>query len=144
MTNTVINAITQTLHSIFGDDYHYYKEEINQNIEYPCFVVQPLEPSVRSTNRYRYIQTIPLVIYYFGEKNDSSNHEKCYDISSTLWHKLEYLPLDDDTLIRGYNVSWEINEGVLQFYITYRIVMIGDMPDTTDMEILKTTQKTKY
>lgn len=138
MTNNILDAITKTLYSIFGDDYKYYKEEMNQNIEYPCFVVQPLEPIYKSTSQRRYIFTLPLVIYYFGEKNDQNNHEKCYDISSTLWHKLEYLTLDEDTLIRGYNVSWEINDGVLQFYITYRCVMYDEQTDLTKMEELKT------
>lgn len=144
MTNVVINSITKTLYSIFGTDYSYYKEEINQDVNYPCFVVQPLEPTIRSTNRYRYIETVPLVIYYFGEKNDPDNHEKCYDISNKLWQNLQYLELDSDNFIRGYNVSWEINEGVLQFYITYRAVFIDDVnSDKPKMEDFVSTQTIK-
>lgn len=143
MINDVIDAITQALHSIFGDDYRYYKEEINQNTEYPCFVVQTLEPMYRSTSLYRYIVTIPLIIYHFGQKNDPLNHQKCYDIATTLYKHLEYLPLDEDNLIRGYNISWEINEGVLQFYITYRIIMINDQSELTKMEDIKTQTNIK-
>lgn len=124
MTTNIIDSLTVALHKEFGDNYRYYFEEIEQNVKKPCFVVGLLNPMVRSTNAIRYIQTSPVVIHYFTDKTTVADvNRDCYSIAERLWNILEYLNLGSGVTTLGYDMSWELVDGVLQFFITYKYPM---------------------
>lgn len=121
MVNTILDAATVALHNTFGDSYTYYREEVEQNADKPYFRVDALTSlsrSTRSVNRYN--RTIPLIIHYFTDKENTVDARRdCYNVAEKLNYALEYLHVND-CLIMGTDISWEITEGVLQFYITYK------------------------
>lgn len=120
ITLTFLDSLTIALHSEFGNDYKLYVEEVEQNVSKPCFSVGFLNPMVTASNLVRSVQTLPVVIHYFTAKENTFDAKKdCYDVAERLWQALEYLPVSDTT-VRGYNISWEIVDGVLEFFITYR------------------------
>lgn len=122
MVNDLFDWITIALYNKFGDDYKYYVEEVEQNTSKPCFVVGALEPIVRRQSPVRYDRVFPIVIYYFTDKDSTSQAKRdCYDVAEKLLEALEEINnTEGDVLIRGYNISWEIVEGVLEFFINYR------------------------
>lgn len=120
MVNTFIDAITVALYKKFGESYKYYLEDVEQNVTKPCFVVGTLNPLVRSTSAKKYDRTLPIVIHYFTAKDNTVDAKKdCYTIAEQLLEALEYLNVSD-CIVRGENIEWELVEGVLQFFITYR------------------------
>lgn len=115
----LIDGTTIALHNQFGDTYKYYVEEVEQNAKKPCFVTGILNPMIRSTNARRYERTCPLVVHYFTDKENTLDANKdCYSIAEQLWQALEYLTVDG-CILRGEEISWELVEGVLEFFITY-------------------------
>ena len=119
MVNKFLDAITIALYNKFGDLYTFYIEEVEQNFDKPCCIVGTLNPLIRSVSSTRYYRTIPIVIHFFTEKENTidakkDNHNK----AEGLIEALEYLKLDN-LLFRGENMEYEIVDGVLQFFITY-------------------------
>lgn len=119
MVNELFDAITRTMFTEFGETHKFYVEEIEQNATKPCFSVGTLNPIIKSRSLVRYNYTIPIVLHYFTDKDNTTDSRKdCYAVAERLWQLLEYLPYED-YLIRGEDMSWDIVEGVLQFFITY-------------------------
>lgn len=121
MVNTILDATTVALHNAFGDTYTYYLEESEQNVSKPCFVVGMLNHLLRSTRLDRYYRIMPLTIHYFTNKDNTLDAKRdCYSVAEKLAETLEFLPIEsEDCTVMGRDISWEIVEGVLIFYITY-------------------------
>lgn len=134
MVNDFLDWITISLHEEFGDDYKMYVEEVEQNLCKPCFVVSTLNPMIEAKSPVKYHRVIPIVIYYFTNKEDTVDAKKdSLAIAERVWKRLEYLSNGEVTL-RGDSIEWELVEGVLQFFITYKFdvlrtneqIMMGD------------------
>ena len=118
MVNSVVDAITTQLGKTFGATYHYYFENVEQNLSTPCFTVDSLLPTQRARGPVMYDRTFPLVIHYFSDKKTNLKKD-CYSVAEVACECLEYLPYEG-TLLRGENVSWQVVDDVLQIFITYR------------------------
>ena len=137
MVNKVLNAVTKHLGESFGNSYKYYIEDVKQNMTKPCFTVDSLETNSRSRNTVQYDRTIPLVVHYFNDKQETLKKDS-YAIGEQLVETLEYLPFEG-TFLRGENISYHMVDGVLQLFITYRfrtqkisaeITPMGDITST--------------
>ena len=137
MVNEMLDAITKQLDSTFGDSYRYYVENVEQDLQKPCFTVDMLEPRERSINYNRYRRTMPIVVHYFNAEKDT-NKKDSYAMAERLVECLEYLNFKG-TLLRGENISWQIVDGVLQMFMTYRFDTIKQV-DKTNMEMLEATK----
>ena len=122
MVNKILNAVTKQLGTTFGSGYHYYVENVEQNLITPCFTADVLIPLQRSKSPVLYDRTMPLVLHYFS---DSKNNIKkdCYDMAEKAVECLEYLPFED-TLLRGEDISWQLADDVLQIFVTYEFTTI--------------------
>lgn len=140
MVNSFLDAVTKQLGNTFGTDYHYYVEDVEQDLKKPCFTVDLLIPLQRSKSPILYDRTMPLVVHYFS---DSKNNLKkdCYAIGERLVECLEYLPFEN-TIIRGENISWKIEDDVLQAFITYKFTtrLVVESEDSME-EIMKTVTR---
>ena len=118
MVNSFLNAVTKQLGTTFGTKYRYYVENVEQGLQKPCFTVDMLIPLQRSKSPILYDRTMPIVVHYFS---DSKTYLKkdCYSIGEQLVECLEYLPFKN-TVIRGQDISYQIVEGVLQVFMTYK------------------------
>lgn len=117
MINTVLNSITRTLHATFGDSYHYYVEDIEQNLETPCFIIQVLNPMNRSVNKKDYYRTVPCVLHYFSDKPHNMKKDS-FVMAERVLESIEYIEIDGQ-LVRGEDMEYTINDDVLQIFITY-------------------------
>ena len=133
MVNKIMNAVTKQLGTTFGNSYKYYIEDVKQNMTKPCFTVDSLETFQRSRNSTQYDRTIPLVVHYFNDKDETLKKDS-YNIAEQLTEILEYLPFEG-TFLRGENISYQLVEGVLQLFITYRFrTQTVDTTTPTTME----------
>ena len=137
MVNEMLKNISIQLHSVFGSDYTYYLENVEQNLTKPCFTMDALVPIQRSRSRYLYDRTIPVVVHYFSS-DKSSTKEDCYSKAEQIVEALEYVPFQG-SLVRGEDISYQIVEDVLQVFVTYRFITKKLTSNEDNMEDL--TQK---
>lgn len=138
MVNDVLDAITKQLGQTFGSSYRYYVENVEQDLQKPCFTVDMLEPRERSINYKRYRRTMPVVVHYFNKEGDT-NKKDCYTMAEPLVECLEYLTFKD-TVLRGENISWQLVDGVLQVLLTYRF----DTHRVEELEVMETLEGTRF
>ena len=135
MVESLLNAVTKQLGTTFGNKYHYYVEDIEQNLAKPCFTVDTLLPTQRSKSPVLYDRTIPLVVHYFSDSKTNLKQD-CYSMGERIIECLEYLPFNN-TLIRGDDISWHIVDDVLQVFITYRFTTKRVVVNEDNMETLE-------
>ena len=141
MVNSFLDAVTTQLGKTFGTGYHYYVEDVKQNLTLPAFTIDVLIPLERSRSPRLYDRTMPLVIHYFSD-NKTNLKRDCYDIAERVLECVEYIPYEK-TMLRGEDISWQIVDDVLQIFVTYkfRTVMSKETEDNME-EILETNTKT--
>ena len=137
MVNKILLAVTKQLGTTFGDTYHYYVENVEQNVMKPCFTVDVLIPIQRSKSAVLYERTMPMVIHYFTDKKESIKYDN-YAKAEEVVKCLEYLQFEN-TLLRGEDISWQITDDVLQIFITYKFITIDGDIERIHMESLERT-----
>ena len=133
MNNKIIIGITQALDNEFNsvnDDYTIYTESIEQGFTSPCFLVKMLNSNSKQTIGTRYKREHYFDIHYFPK--DESNVE-INDITERLFTALEYITVNND-LVRGSNMSAEIVDSVLHFFINFNMAIIKE---TTKEEVIQ-------
>lgn len=119
MVNKFLDAITIALHKKFGDSYHYYVENVQQDLKTPCFTVDMLNALERSTNSTTYHRTMPVVIHYFSSANTTTPKHESYAAGEDILEALEYIVIDD-RIIRGEDMELTMVDDVLQVFVTYK------------------------
>lgn len=132
MVNSFLDAVTTQLGTTFGTDYHYYVEDVKQNLTTPAFTVDVLIPTERSRSPRLYDRAMPLVIHYFSDSKTNLKKD-CYNMAERILECLEYLPYQN-TMLRGEDISWQIVDGVLQIFVTYRFRTIMSKETEDNME----------
>lgn len=132
MVISLLNAVTKQLGTTFGTKYHYYMEDVEQDLIKPCFTVDLLTPMQRSKSPVLYDRTMPLVVHYFSDSKLKTKSD-CYSMAERIVECLEYLPFKEG-LIRGEDISWQIVEDVLQVFVTYKFTTKKVTEDETVME----------
>ena len=116
MINEVIDAIILALDAEFGDDYHFYTENIEQNLEEPCFLVSCISPTIKAYPSKRYLRNNQFSVQYFPKNADSM--EECNAVSERLFWCLECIGAEESYL-RGTSMHAEQSDGVLNFFVNY-------------------------
>ena len=117
MLNEIVNGIGLKLSKSFnGIDIH--KEELEQGFEEPCFFIDLLNPSEKQIIGNRYLRSYLFDIVYCPKKKSS---EEIFEVLDKLYSVLEYIELDDGTLIRGIERSSREEDRILHFFITYEM-----------------------
>ena len=131
----MLKGISTQLYDVFGADYKYYVENVEQKLTKPCFTIDSIMPLQRSRSRVLYDRTIPVVVHYFSNEKQKTK-EDCYDKAELIIEALEYVPFHG-ALIRGEDINYQINEDVLQVFITYRFITKKLTSNEDNMEDLK-------
>lgn len=117
MLNEIVNGIGLKLSKSFnGIDIH--KEELEQGFEEPCFFIDLLNPGEKQIIGNRYLRSYLFDIVYFPKKKSS---EEIFEVLDKLYSVLEYIELDDSTLIRGIDRNSREEDRILHFFITYEM-----------------------
>ena len=131
-----------------------YKEKIVQGMKKPCFFVWVMDVEQEKLMRNNYERVYQINIRYHPEENDTKTYETLSDIGNKLLDKLTTIdvpiflgrygvggePIEDKKPVRGTQMSFEIKEDVLQFYVTYSIKAKQLADEVPEMESLKIIQ----
>lgn len=113
----VKKAVIQQLDLNFPT-YDIYGEEIEQGFQEPCFFVQQLnKPRKKEIQSYQ--DTVSFDIQYFLDEYEEDINEKYNVMGDKLFEILEYIAINENKKIRGSQMSYEIQDKVLHFYVTY-------------------------
>lgn len=111
----VLDGISNKIFSVFGNDYNISTDDIPQNFEKPAFFIKVLNDNEKHYRGRRYSSNKSFVIYGFST-NDSE--EELYKMGESLYN-LEYIELEDGSLLRGINRSFRVENKTLIFLIDY-------------------------
>ena len=118
MVNKTINAVIAALHNTFGDDYSYLKENNEQGLPTPCFLVSLLRPTSRGSLWRTYSRVMPIVINYFP-KSDVRPKNECYDIGERALEAVEVIEIEG-VKVSGTHLEIQlVDDNVLQIFVTY-------------------------
>ena len=140
MENELIDGIVSAIYDEFefsGENapnkYTYYKNNVEQGLVRPSFYPTAVSPTFKLLNNNRYQLTCPCVIHYFPQKIGDKG--EIYDVGARLMQCLEVVPVGND-LVRGINMSYEIEDDTLLFYVTYNYIVIKqvDVAETMNSE----------
>lgn len=135
MISDLLAGVTRAL----GAKSTVYVEKIPQKFTPPCFFVKILKPTQEHLLGSRYSREYPLVIHYFDEQDSVEELAKMGD---TLSMTLEYIDTAQGK-VRGADISWEIQDDVLFFYITYHVFLLKDIPQVPTMAVLEQKESLK-
>lgn len=118
MVNKTINAVIAALHNTFGDNYSYLKENNEQGLPTPCFLVSLLRPTSRGSLWRTYSRVMPIVINYFP-KSDVRPKNECYDIGERALEAVEVIEIEG-VKVSGTDLEIQmLDDNVLQIFVTY-------------------------
>ena len=117
MLNEIVNAIGLKLSENFeGIDVH--REELEQGFKDPCFFIDLLNPSEKQIVGNRYLRSYLFDIVYFPKNKKA---QEIFETLDKLYTVLEYIKLDDGTLVRGADRNSREEDKVLHFFVTYEM-----------------------
>lgn len=135
MVNEMLKGISNQLYDVFGADYKYYVENVEQKLTKPCFTIDSIMPTQRSKSRLLYDRTIPVVVHYFTADKENTKKD-CYEKAELIVEALEYVPFHG-ALIRGEDISFQINDDVLQVFVTYKFTTRKITSNEDNMDVLE-------
>ena len=136
MIEKIINGICLALSSNFGEEREIYTESVEQGVEDGSFFVLCLNPTNSRFLGERYYRTNQFCIHYFPQTNEPN--AECLEVLEELYDTLELIDVEGD-LVRGTQMSSELTDGVLQFFVNYDFFTISESDDTFMEEIDQTT-----
>lgn len=139
MVTEIINGISIKLNQLFGDEFHIHTNQVEQGIKEPCFFICMLESSQENFLGHRYKRLYPFDIHYFPKR---VNKLEMLTIGENLMEELRFVTLENQDIISGSDIRYEIVNNVLHFYITYTLVVnIYKQPIEKMGEILVNAEK---
>ena len=135
MIKKLIDGICLALSSCFGDEREIYTEAVEQGLEDGSFLIECLNPTNSRFMGERYYRTNQFCIHYFSETKEPNS--ECLDVLEDLYDALETIEVEGD-LVRGTNMTSEMDEGVLHFFVNYNFFTISER-DKTLMEEFEQT-----
>lgn len=133
MINKIIDAISISINSEFGDGYEIYTESLKQGLKEPCFSVFCLNPTNELFRNNKYFRTNQFCIQYFPSTREQK--AECNTVLERLYDCIELITVNGD-LSRGTRMNGEIVDGVLNFFVNYNM-FVYKVEDQTPMEELE-------
>lgn len=136
MVDDIIQGAAAALRALGGADTEIYQDEIRQGLSPPCYFLGVLKPSITPLLGRRFLQRTPLDIQYFPA--DPQQLGPLYDLAEELAAGLRFITLPDGSQLQGTGMDWEVEEGVLHFFVTFSAVCLRPADPVPLMETLET------
>lgn len=118
MVNKLTTAIAEAIKSEF-QEVDIITEQLEQGFESPCFFVFCESQREYAKLDIRFLAEHTFVIQYFPQCGNA----ECWEVLSKLHRLLEFITLDDGSIVTGTNRNSTIREGVLFFFVNYDFYM---------------------
>lgn len=139
MVNSFYTAIAIRLEELFNNPTIYF-DKLPQGFKSPCFFVKLLNTKQELILHNRYEVSLNFDIHYFPSDNKKYRLE-LNNTAYTMITGLEYIDRNG-FLTRGTDISYEVQEDVLHFFITYRFHVLTTLETKPFMN--KLYQQYKY
>ena len=117
MVNEVILGISAEIYAAFGDGYEIYRDDVEQDLQEPCFFIAPLEVDGSTLPCKRIAQTVPVDLHYFPK--DPASNTELFDVGDKLMDALEIIRPPEGVPMRGVGRRYEVVDGVLHFFVSF-------------------------
>lgn len=145
MINKIIDAISISLNSEFGDGYEIYTESIEQGLQEPCFSVFCLNPTNDLFRNNKYFRNNQFCIQYFPSTAEPK--AECNAVLERLYGCLELITVVENettnSLTRGSRMKGEVIDGVLNFFVNYNMFVYKVEVPADNMENLDVNSDVK-
>ena len=138
MVNELIRAIAKAIRKEFQQE-PIYSEQVEQGLQEPCFFILCLSQKEQAKLDVRFLAQHAFVISYVPKGGNAD----CWEVQAKLQRLLEFITLDDDSVVRGTNRKGEIKEGILHFFVDYDFYMKKEKEPEIYMELLQIDEKTR-
>lgn len=141
VTNQIKIAILEKLKEQFPG-HKRYSEEIKQGFQAPCFFLATINnQSEQKTIGKRYMRTISFDLHFFPPKGEGRSNEQMYEMGDLLYPLLEVLQLEEQ-ILQGSEMNFEIIDGVLHFFVDYKVFVYRQTEPDVYMEKLNVERAT--
>lgn len=130
MINDIVQGVAAQLAAAF-EGCKIYQNNVEQGLSTPCFFVALLKPTVKPLAQGRYFRRDPLDVHYFPAEG-RDNAEMCR-VAEELTECLEYITLPAGSRLRGREMSYELVDGVLHFFVEYDCIVSRVAPPPAEM-----------
>lgn len=112
-----------------------YQDMLPMGYRSPCFFVNHVDTQVQLKlfNRYRVVANYDITYHPEGRKFNSKEFS---DVAEKMTYGLELIQLEDGNYVRGNNIRYEVQDGVLHFFITFDFFVIRAKDRGTKMQVL--------
>ena len=161
MVNQIYTAIAKKLEELFDEPLIYF-DPLPQTFKGPCSWVRLLKAEQNQLlyNRYKVNLDFDIMMYpsndeeFIEEPNSVDTELNSVDtelksvvkelnsVGTELLHGIEYIVTEDGNYLRGTNISYEVQDGVLHFFISYILFTI--VPYDRGVKMNKLIQQYKY
>lgn len=131
MVTKIAESISSVLYSEYGCEN--YIEHIEQGLNEPCFFIQSLKPGIKKYPGKRYFKQNSFCIQYFPKSHTKA---EMYAVGENLLMLLETVPYETGS-IRGTNMSYEIVDNILNFFVNYNFFVRKPDEEIPRMETMK-------
>jgi hypothetical protein len=138
MINDLIAGAAMALNGAFGDDCKIYKNDVEQGLEEPCFLILTLNPSRTPMPNRRYLLRHPFDIHFFPARPDDNG--ALHDAAERMADALEVITLANGDTVRGTDVNFTVQDRVLHFFISYNVCAVRPY-DPEEMETYELNER---
>lgn len=131
MVDKIINSISTKLKEVFDDKTLVYTEPVEQDDKTSCFFICCETSACNQVMGKRYSFNYHFDIQYYP----LNGHGEMHSVAAQLYDVLEYIDCETSK-IKGVQMNYKIEQGVLHFYINYNIQIIKTI-NKTSMDELK-------
>lgn len=121
MVNDLIKAISTKLFSVFGKDKKIYRGKVEQDLQVPCFLIKVLKVSDKQLVGTRHDRKHPFDIHFLPE--NITDDESIYSTAESMEDCLETVTTANGDLFHGTDMSWEVIDDVLHFFVNYNVIL---------------------
>ena len=140
MIDEIMNGVSVKLYELFGNTVSIEVDELPQGFKPPGFWILELKTTQNLVIRNRYRRQYNFDIQYFPKEKFLTR--EINSVTDTLLMGLEYITVGSN-LTRGTNMSYEVQDDVLHFFITFDVFVEKVIDKGPLMEELIQKQHTK-
>lgn len=132
MVNNLLYGISTALKAKF-EYFPVYADAVEQGLSEPCFFVLPISSSEQKLLDRRAFRDVSFDVHFISHEK----REKLEVIASELYPLLRRITLLDGSQVNGLDLHHEIIDGVLHFFVRFKVVIKYPAESVDMQEILQ-------
>lgn len=131
----VIDSISIRLNEIFGDRYTIYLEAVEQDLQTPCFFIQPIDSMDSNMIHNRKHRVYSFVIDYIPE-DDSGHRTQFTEVHNKLFDSFDSVTLANGVVLPTFERSINITDDILHFIVRFKFYGYTQLPEEDVIETM--------